>query len=55
MLNQGLTIGVMIDVNGDIEDAVAPPPPVPSFVIEEGSLFDYLVSENGLDRIITEY
>lgn len=54
MLQQGLTIEIAIDVNGDIEDAIAPPPPIPTFIISEAVALEFLVSENGLDRMITE-
>lgn len=55
MLNQGLVIKIGIDIVGDLEDAVAPPPPVPNFIISEDMVLEYLVSENGFDRLITEY
>ena len=52
MLIQGTSITIGIEIIGGVSDAGAPPPPTPTFITSE--IGDFLVSENGLDRMITE-
>jgi hypothetical protein len=54
MIVQGTTISIGIEIIGGVSDAIAPPPPIPTFIISESGTLEFLVSENGIDRMITE-